>query len=651
MSMNRKGAICAPRLSAIAAAIIATFSASASPLHAEILTERATANRAMGNQHANARARSASTPAPLLGALAQEWRRLSTPRPRDNFRRAGSIAVTNCADDGAGSLREALNNAVDDDLIDLSQLSCSSITLTSGALEADTDVTIRGPGRDQLTITAKQKSRVLTNNSTHLRLEDLTLADGMADAFGGCVFSYGAVSLTGARVTGCNAGAEDASFAAGGAILSTGDIALIDSLVDDNAAIGDSNVLGGGIFSYATVTLTNSVVSGSTATATATSFSYIDPTAGGGGIFAGNVVIEDGSRVTANTATADATAIRGGGVFAAGSISVTGGSVIADNVLRSENSSAYGGGLHANDQVTVASSRITGNLAHSGSYWTYGGGINVGDDFGDLGDGHLIIDNSTIAGNTNSADCSGCFIQGGGAHAFGQVRVEASTISGNRTTSRADSSGYAQGAGLASFSGYNSDEAHVINSTVSGNAVNGGADGAGNGGGIWTSRKKLTLIGTTVTANSASHRGGGVFADYFADAHALTSSIISGNTSLDDPEIGGRGGYYSTDVTLVGSHNIVTSAGTNITLPDDTLFVDAGLLPLADNGGANETHALAACSPAIDAGSNPENLDWDQRGAPFVRVYGSAADIGAFEWHPNNDVIFADGFESQTCPF
>ena len=71
------------------------------------------------------------------------------------------------------------------------------------------------------------------------------------------------------------------------------------------------------------------------------------------------------------------------------------------------------------------------------------------------------------------------------------------------------------------------------------------------------------------------------------------------------------------------------------------------LLPLADNGGRTMTHALADGSPAIDAGDNPLGLATDQRGDGFVRVFGGAADIGAFEVQPAApaDRIFADGFD------
>ena len=67
--------------------------------------------------------------------------------------------------------------------------------------------------------------------------------------------------------------------------------------------------------------------------------------------------------------------------------------------------------------------------------------------------------------------------------------------------------------------------------------------------------------------------------------------------------------------------------------------IDPLLGPLGSSIGATPTHALLAGSPAIDAGDpsivfNP--AEFDQRGAPFVRVFdggvaGQRIDIGATE--------------------
>ena len=66
---------------------------------------------------------------------------------------AATLTVTTTADNGAGSLRDALAVASDGDTIQFdSALNGQTISLTSGELVVDTDVTINGPGSNLLTI-------------------------------------------------------------------------------------------------------------------------------------------------------------------------------------------------------------------------------------------------------------------------------------------------------------------------------------------------------------------------------------------------------------------------------------------------------------------------------------------------------------------
>ena len=65
-------------------------------------------------------------------------------------RPATTITVTTTADSGPGSLRQALAVAHDGDRIIFSV--SGTITLTSGALVVAKNVTISGPGTDQLSI-------------------------------------------------------------------------------------------------------------------------------------------------------------------------------------------------------------------------------------------------------------------------------------------------------------------------------------------------------------------------------------------------------------------------------------------------------------------------------------------------------------------
>jgi hypothetical protein len=100
-------------------------------------------------------------------------------------------------------------------------------------------------------------------------------------------------------------------------------------------------------------------------------------------------------------------------------------------------------------------------------------------------------------------------------------------------------------------------------------------------------------------------------------------------------------------MTVSGSNDLVVAAvGVGVDLPADTLSADPLLGLLAPNGGPTLTHTLGEGSPAIDAGNDDAALKFDQHGEGFSRVYGAAADIGAFEAQPTPpDSIFVDGFD------
>src|SRR5215510_2137273 len=72
--------------------------------------------------------------------------------------RADTITVTNTNDSGPGSLRQALMDANNGDTIDFAVT--GTIGLTSGELLVDQNITISGPGADNLTLDGNAKSRV-----------------------------------------------------------------------------------------------------------------------------------------------------------------------------------------------------------------------------------------------------------------------------------------------------------------------------------------------------------------------------------------------------------------------------------------------------------------------------------------------------------
>lgn len=271
----------------------------------------------------------------------------------------------------------------------------------------------------------------------------------------------------------------------------------------------------------------------------------------------------------------------------------------------------------------------------------------------------LLMKNSTISGNLAAGRLDNATTAGfgGGAYAY-IVQITDSTITANRTDYQVDPrfDSYGIGGGLMAIRGggiYNSTidsnfsqgrgggiatfgDLIVSNSTISGNRAQ-----VEIGGGVFMRPlSALWLDNSTIAFNHAGLDGGGIWLN--ATGSYFQSSIVFGNVvdfEVDDDtghDLGNRKNRYSSaaERTIGGSANLIGISGGLFTTPPDTLNVDPLLGPLASNGGLTRTHALSPGSPAVDSGSNPGGLASDQRGGPFARVYGGAADIGAYEWQP-----------------
>jgi Bacterial Ig-like domain (group 3)/PKD domain len=320
------------------------------------------------------------------------------------------------------------------------------------------------------------------------------------------------------------------------------------------------------------------------------------------------------------------------------------GNVSLSNVTLTDGlaGSYYGGGLvhEGNDALTLTNVTISANTA----YYDGGGIYNTGT---------LVIDGSSITGNTVTNLTGGYGAGGGIDNNGGTLTVTDSTISGNVNAS-ARSTG---GAGISNRNGI----AKIVDSTVSGNSNY--ADPSGTiydapGGGVF-STGTLTVTNSTISGNTGS-LGGGVYVSgsatiedstisgnagqdgggaYFGAATTLGNSVISGNTYF--------AGGASPDVTTTGS--ALNSQGNNFVGMGDGSSgwvasdqvglilapLNAGLGTLANNGGPTLTMLPQTGSPLIDAGSNaliPTGVTTDQRG--FSRIFNTTVDIGAVETQP-----------------
>jgi len=252
------------------------------------------------------------------------------------------IPVTNCADDGTdGTLRMAIDAASDGDTIDMSALSCSSITLQSGALMSSVpNLVLKGPGVDALTVDGNNADRVLMGYN--LDVSDLTIAHGvdLSGTGGGCISADGDLALNQARLSNCLEISGTANAVGGGAVV-------VGNLTMHNAAITDSKASG---LHYAV---------------------------GGGAIVGGTATIY-GSKILGNTADASQMPALGGGLCAFGPVTLH-ASVVDGNVAHSVDAAAYGGGVHGYaDIAAIDDSIVSSNAASSDTSWSSGGGVNQG---------------------------------------------------------------------------------------------------------------------------------------------------------------------------------------------------------------------------------------------------------------------------------
>ena len=301
-----------------------------------------------------------------------------------------ALRVTSCADNGGpGTLRALVAAAGNDDTIDLTTLTCSSLTLEQGAIPVQLDdLTIIGPGERRFAIDGAQKDRVFVHyGSGGLRLQQLTVRNGESTVTGyhvtggACILSGGYVVLDHSTVRGCRASGEGVY---GGGILA-GTIALYTSTLSGNVALGSHpNVFtaayGGGAMAYFGVAY----------------------------LYASTVA---GNRAAHNPSDTHGSYCTGGGVFA------DFGSYAVRSTVSGNYSYGTGGGMAGHGGFHIGNSTISGNTAKL----KMGGGIFVRT-FGDP----FVLYNSTLAFN-NAVDGGGVYVTG----APSAATLQSTIVAGN----------------------------------------------------------------------------------------------------------------------------------------------------------------------------------------------------------------------------
>ncbi len=238
--------------------------------------------------------------------------------------------VTNLADSGPGSLRDAIINTSAGGTVDFQAGLTGTILLSSGELAIGNDLTIAGPGAGVLTVSGNQAYRVFdVTGPFNVVVSGLRIANGMSSGGGG-ILNVGTLRVAGRVLSG--------------------------------------NSLGGGIFNTGTLTVTNTVVTGnSTGTGASFTFSY------GGGIFNYGTAIVTDSVVSSNQINGFG---NGGGVENIGMLTIIDSTISANSA---RGGSGFGGGIWSDGSLTVIHSTVSGNSStlSGGGIYRQGGSLTV----------------------------------------------------------------------------------------------------------------------------------------------------------------------------------------------------------------------------------------------------------------------------------
>src|SRR5437763_6510923 len=257
---------------------------------------------------------------------------------------AATITVTNNRDSGAGSLRQALADAHNEDAINFdSSLKGQTITLTSGELVVNKIVSINGPGPSNLAVDANHASRVFhVNDGASAWISGLSIVNGSASGlYGGGIYNdHSTLSVINCTLRDNSA---NASTGAGGGIFNDASYGTATLWVSNSTLSGNSAVsgYGGGICNEgyngsATLTVLNSTVSGNSA-------------ASGGGIYSEGLLAGSATLDILNSTLSGNSATFGGGIYARSATSSSATVHVLYSTLSGNSAASSGGAGIYND--------------------------------------------------------------------------------------------------------------------------------------------------------------------------------------------------------------------------------------------------------------------------------------------------------------
>ncbi|MBL9136272.1 MAG: hypothetical protein JNK85_10405 [Verrucomicrobiales bacterium] len=377
----------------------------------------------------------------------------------------------------------------------------------------------------------------------------------------------------------------------------------------------------------------------------------------GGAIHNAGLLVLDGSRLEQNivrggdgwgTSAPDYSPTSGGEALG-GAIAHASGSLLLRQctALGNQALGGIGGSARENSGMPEAASGGNGGPGRGGVIWHAGT--------------RLWVQASTLESNSASGGRAGMrgWVQvgggqtnglagpatGGAIDSQGELLVVGSLLAGNRIIGGAGIPGDYEGASAASPSTLRPSQPGgeargaalasrgdtvIANSTFAWNSAVPGSGGtavssstpsplpgSSSGGGLYVARGSTLILNATLVGNEAAT---GADLDNTGGNVQLANCILAGNAAFR---------RVAGPLVDLGS-NLATAPDAPLDALSSLRGNDPRLLPLADNGGPVMTLALAADSPAIDAGNDTFSAAPDARG--FPRPSGFASDIGAYEF-------------------
>lgn len=394
---------------------------------------------------------------------------------------AANWPVGRCSDTvgkGGDTLRTAVTKAGSGDTVDLTTLpaTCTGFTLTGGAIiVGKTDLSIAADRN--IVVDGGNVDRVFNHiGFGTLYLRYLTLTHGNeVSGNGGCVASYGKVTLSHTTITACQASGS------GGGVYAASCQANYSS-IDGNLAPDAAGLhcTGNALFIHSTVS--GNLVGGGVRAASLQSYystfaNNTNDSGSGGGIYTSGAATLVSSIVSGNSTSAANS--DGGGIRSGGNVTVQGSLIVSNSAHR------FGGGVSSSETASLTDTTVSGNQAADG------GGARAFTV-------HLLrttVDTNTAASGAGGVDST-------------NATITSSTISGN------------QGASPAGLYGF---QIIANNSTIAFNHAN--ATTAGSVGGLRGS--DMTMSSTIVANNStAGPDAADIFLAHDPSAFQPTNSLI-----------------------------------------------------------------------------------------------------------------------------